>query len=206
MSVTNDSSAVAEQPMNEQQPPPTASPDQGPGQRISGSAAKSLAVLRIGLGFIFLWAFFDKAFGFSYATPSAKAWISGGSPTNGFLSSVEVGPFQSVFNSIAGSWWADLIFMVGLLGIGAALMLGVALRIAAVSGAVMMAGMWLAEFPIARFTSTGEANGSSNPFVDYHVIYALALVAVALCYAGNTWGLGKVWARVPVVSQHNWMR
>ena len=37
------------------------------------TAAKALAVLRISTGFVFLWAFLDKTFGFGYATPSAKA-------------------------------------------------------------------------------------------------------------------------------------
>ena len=55
----------------------------------------------------------------------AKSWINGGSPTKGFLSGVEVGPFQSSFNSIAGTWWADTLFMLGLLAIGVALILGV---------------------------------------------------------------------------------
>jgi len=204
MSTVQRKSASSEQKLNVQQPPNTV--DSLQGRLLTSSAARSLAVLRISIGFVFLWAFLDKTVGLSYATPSAKAWISGGSPTKGFLSSVEVGPFQSMFNAIAGSWWADLIFMAGLLGIGVALTLGIVLRIAAVSGVVMMAGMWLAEFPIARFTSTGASNGSSNPFMEYHVIYALVLVTLALCYAGNTWGLGRMWARIPFVSRHEWVR
>ncbi|MGZ6807791.1 MAG: hypothetical protein ACXVGG_14375, partial [Mycobacteriaceae bacterium] len=85
---------------------------------LTAAAAKALAVLRIATGFVFLWAFLDKTFGLHYATPSAKAWIHGGSPTKGFLTSVKVGPFQSVFHSIAGTWWADWLFMLGMLGIG----------------------------------------------------------------------------------------
>jgi thiosulfate dehydrogenase [quinone] large subunit len=52
-----------------------------PGAIITTGAAKFLAVFRVVLGFAFLWAFLDKTFGFGYATPSAKAWINGGSPT-----------------------------------------------------------------------------------------------------------------------------
>jgi CPA2 family monovalent cation:H+ antiporter-2 len=37
------------------------------------------------MGFVFLWAFLDKTFGFGYATASGKGWIDGGSPTEGFL-------------------------------------------------------------------------------------------------------------------------
>ena len=64
------------------------------GTSITTGAAKFLAVFRVVLGFEFLWAFLDKLFGLGYATPSAKAWIAGGSPTKGFLSSVDVGPFD----------------------------------------------------------------------------------------------------------------
>ena len=85
------------------------------GSMITSTAAKALAVLRISTGFVFLWAFLDKTFGLNYATPSAKAWINGGSPTKGFLASVEVGPLQSFFHAIAGTWWANGLFMLGLL-------------------------------------------------------------------------------------------
>ncbi|MDT4972397.1 MAG: thiosulfate dehydrogenase (quinone) large subunit, partial [Pseudonocardiales bacterium] len=86
------------------------------GSMMTSTAAKTLAVLRVATGFVFLWAFLDKTFGLNYATPSAKAWINGGSPTTGFLAHVEVGPFQSFFHSIAGSGWANWSFMLGLLG------------------------------------------------------------------------------------------
>src|SRR4030095_7307470 len=74
---------------------------EAPGSMLTKAAARALAVLRISTGFVFLWAFLDKTFGFGYATPSAKAWINGGSPTKGFLSSIDVGPFQNVFHTIA---------------------------------------------------------------------------------------------------------
>ncbi|MEV4569763.1 hypothetical protein AB0K12_38895 [Nonomuraea sp. NPDC049419] len=43
------------------------------------------AAARIAIGWIFLWAFLDKTFGWGFATPSDRAWIAGGSPTTGFL-------------------------------------------------------------------------------------------------------------------------
>jgi len=104
------------------------------GRSITTGAAKFLAVFRVVVGFEFLWAFLDKTFGLGYATPSAKAWINGGSPTKGFLSSVAVGPFEATFHTWAGTPWAAWLFMIGLLGIGIALTLGIGLRIAAVSG------------------------------------------------------------------------
>ena len=41
--------------------------------------------LRIGIGWIFLWGFLDKLFGFGFATARESAWLNGGSPTFGFL-------------------------------------------------------------------------------------------------------------------------
>src|SRR5919112_1332225 len=86
------------------------------------------AVARISIGWVFLWAFLDKTFGFGFATPAAKAWINGGSPTKGFLSNVEVGPLQSFFHSIAGNPVVDWLFLLGLLGIGVALIAGIGFR------------------------------------------------------------------------------
>jgi thiosulfate dehydrogenase (quinone) large subunit len=176
-----------------------------PERTITTGAAKVLAVFRVVLGFEFLWAFLDKTFGLGYATPSARAWINGGSPTKGFLSNVAVGPFEDTFHAIAGAAWADWLFMVGLLGIGLALIFGIGLRVAAVSGTLMMLGMWAAEWPLAKFTSAGEPSMSTNPIVDYHIIYALALIALAVTYAGHTWGLGRLWARVPFVQRNRWL-
>jgi thiosulfate dehydrogenase [quinone] large subunit len=174
------------------------------GSLITTTGARSLAVLRISIGFVMLWAFLDKTFGLRYTTTSAKSWINGGSPTKGFLSSVDVGPFQSTFHTIAGTWWADLLFMLGLLAVGVAMMTGVAVRIAAVAGAVMMAMMWFAEFPFAQHTSAGAPSASSNPLTDYHFIYAAVFLVMGATYAGTTWGLGRAWGRIPFVHRHTW--
>jgi thiosulfate dehydrogenase [quinone] large subunit len=176
-----------------------------PGSMLSHSAARSLAVLRIATGFVFLWAFLDKTFGLGYSTPGERAWINGGSPTKGFLSNVEIGPLESFFHSIAGDTWTNWAFMLGLLGVGLALILGIGLRLAAVAASVMMALMWAAEWPLAQHTSAGEPSGSTNPITDYHVIYALGAIVVALTYAGHTWGLGRWWAQLPFVQKNRWL-
>ncbi|WP_225851201.1 hypothetical protein [Streptomyces sp. HPF1205] len=168
-------------------------------------AARAAAVVRIATGFVFLWAFFDKTFGWHYATASGRGWVDGGSPTKGFLSGVQAGPLQSFFHDIAGRGWTDWLFMLGLLGIGAALVSGVALRVTAVAGSALMALMWAAEWPLAQHLSTGAPSMSSNPLVDYHVLYALAMVLFAVSYAGNTWGLGRIWARLPLVRDNRWL-
>ena len=178
-----------------------------PGSMLTGTATKALAVLRISTGFVFLWAFFDKTFGWGFATPSAKAWINGGSPTKGFLSGVEVGPtwLQDFFHNIAGTGWANWLFMLGLLGIGLAFVLGIGMRLAAGAAVVMMAMMWLAEFPLDKTAADGKPSGSTNPITDYHFIYAVTGVVLALTYAGHTWGLGKWWASLPLVQKNRWL-
>ncbi|MGW5239012.1 DoxX family protein [Monashia sp. NPDC004114] len=152
----------------------------------SSVARRFLAGLRLVLGFTFLWAFVDKLFGLGYATPAAKAWINGGTPAQGFMKHAE-GPFGQFFANIAGPW-ADWLFMAGLLGIGVALMTGAGLKIAAWTGALLLALMYLAEFPLG-------ADGMTNPLVDSHWIEALGIAVVAATYAGDTWGLGKWWGR-----------
>jgi thiosulfate dehydrogenase (quinone) large subunit len=150
------------------------------------AARYAFAVARIAIGFVFVWAFVDKLFGLDHATPAARAWINGGSPSGGYLKGVE-GPFAGVFNSMAGTP-ADWLFMAGLLGIGVALMLGVGMRIAAASGALLLVLMWAASLPIA-----------TNPFLDDHLVYAVVLVGLALMHAGNTVGLGRMWSRLTLV-------
>ncbi|MHA6764965.1 hypothetical protein [Streptacidiphilus sp. PAMC 29251] len=172
-----------------------------------GVAARcAFAGTRVLLGFVFLWAFFDKAFGWGYATPSAKSWVNGGSPTKGFLSGVAAGPMQSVFHSWAGSGLVDWLFMLGMLGLGVGLVSGVALRLTAVGGTAMMAFMWLAEWPPARHLANGSPSSSSNPLVDYHVMFAAIMIALAATTLGTAFSLGGRWARLPVVNRNPWLR
>jgi thiosulfate dehydrogenase [quinone] large subunit len=46
---------------------------------------------------------------------------------------------------------------------------------------------------------------STNPLVDYHIIYALALIALAVTFAGHTWGLGRRWAGLRFVQRNRWL-
>jgi thiosulfate dehydrogenase [quinone] large subunit len=170
------------------------------------AAARIAAVVRIATGLVFLWAFLDKAFGFGYATGAERAWVNGGSPTKGFLGNLDHGPFADMFRGWAGEPWADWLFMLGLAGIGLALLLGIGLRIAAVAGTALMLLMWAAEWPLDRFTDTGEPTMSTNPILDYHILYALVMIWLAITAAGNTWGLGKTWANLSIVQKNPWLR
>jgi len=150
-----------------------------------------IAAIRLSLGWIFLWAFLDKLFGLGHETAAKAAWIHGGHPTLGFLTFGTKGPFADFYRSFAGAAWADWLFMAGLAGIGIALIAGIAMRLAAAAGVVLLVLMWTAVLPPAN-----------NPFLDEHLVYALTLVAITLAGAGHTLGLGRTWDRLPVVRDH----
>lgn len=152
---------------------------------------------RISLGFIMLWAFVDKLFGLGYSTPTARAWINGGNPTLGYLSNSESW-MSGFFQSIAGNAVVNWIFMIGLLGIGLALILGVGMRIAGVSGVLMMLMMYLA--------GTLGVPGTTNPIVDDHVVYALVFAAFAFYpVVGNTLGFGRMWQNLEIVKKNRFL-
>ncbi len=160
-----------------------------------------LALLRVSVGWVFFWAFLDKLFGLGYHTCATdqgtqvlceRAWLAGGSPTAGFLLNGTSGPFASFFQAIQGPI-VDWLFMIGLLCIGVALMLGIGVRIAGYSGALLLVLMFLASPP------------QNNPFMDDHIIYSILLVLMAWLHAGHYYGLGKWWSNHDIVKKHPWL-
>lgn len=146
--------------------------------------------LRLALGWMFLWAFLDKTFGFGYATPSGSAWINGGSPTSGFLTYATAGPFSNLFQDMAGNAVIDVLFMLALLMIGIALILGIGMKIAAVSGSALMLLLWASRLP-----------PENNPIIDEHIVYLIALIGLALVGAGQWIGFGRWWSELPLVKR-----
>jgi thiosulfate dehydrogenase [quinone] large subunit len=172
------------------------------------AARRALGALRIGFGLTFLWAFFDKFLALGYATGvnpetgavdrfGPDAWVNGGSPTFGFLTfGVPAdNPFREFFNGLAGDTWVNWLFMLSLLGIGLALTFGVGMRMAAAGGMVLYLMMWVASLPL-----------ENNPVLDEHLLGALSLLVLATTLSGDTWGLGKVWARTGLVRRHQVFR
>jgi thiosulfate dehydrogenase [quinone] large subunit len=151
-------------------------------------------LVRIALGFTFFWAFIDKLFGFGFATTPAKSWLAGASPTIGFLTHATKGPFASVFQGLAGQGWVDALFMAGLLLIGVALLAGIAMRLAAHSGMLLLALMYLAAIPPIN-----------NPILDEHIIYILILFAFTQMKVGYWMGLGKWWDSQSIVKKNHFL-
>lgn len=157
-------------------------------------AGSALAVLRILLGSLFLWTFLDKTLGLGYSTTPAKSWLAGVSPTGGYLGSLK-GSLAATFHPLVGQPWVDWTFMVGMLLVGVGLVLGIALRAAAVGGSLIMALMWLTSLPL-----------QNHPFVDEHIIYACSLWVLSLADAGNVWGFGRAWSTHTIPKRLPWLR
>nr|MBI4156698.1 DoxX family membrane protein [Candidatus Woesearchaeota archaeon] len=152
-----------------------------------------LGFLRISLGFIFLWAFLDKLFGLNFLTPTDKSWLLGVSPTFGFLSNSQ-GPFSGFYKAIAGNILVDWLFMLGLLLIGLALILGIFMKIASYSGSLMLILIYLASLPLVH-----------NPIIDEHIIYILILILLPYLKSGHYLGFGRLWSRTSFVRKYNFL-
>ncbi len=169
---------------------------------IADKSPSAWALARISLGLIFLWAFFDKLFGLGYATcrdattdtvslVCKKAWVEGGSPTAGFLGHATKGPLTDFYQGLVGQSWVDWLFMGGLLLIGIALVAGIAMRLAAISGSLLLLMMWSAVLPPAN-----------NPLLDDHIVYIIVLMGLALLPASQQkWSLQAWWAKQSLASQ-----
>lgn len=159
------------------------------------------ALARIALGLTFLWAFFDKLLGLGFATCRdaktdavtmlcEKAWVNGGSPTSGFLKFGTKGPFAEFYQSLAGNGFIDVLFMAGLLLIGFALVAGIGMRLATVSGVLLLMMMWMAlMLP------------ENNPILDDHIIYSIVLLGLLAANKRQVWGLRNWWIKQPLVKR-----
>ncbi|MEM7331186.1 MAG: hypothetical protein AAF490_03770 [Chloroflexota bacterium] len=152
---------------------------------------RTWVIIRILLGFIFFWAAIDKIFGLGFATAPEEAWLAGVSPTFGYLNFATYGPFAGIMQSMAGNPVVDILLVGGQLLIGLSLILGVGVKIAGYSGALMMLLIYLSAFP-----------GEFNPLIDEHIIYIVLLIGLAQAEAGKVLGLGKVWAETDIVQKY----
>jgi thiosulfate dehydrogenase [quinone] large subunit len=175
---------------------PGATPSPAPVSDTDAPGGIFWGLLRIAIGWIFLWAFLDKLFALGFATGrdeetgkidffSPDAWIHGGSPTQGFL---EFGvhtkdPFESIYSDLAGLGWVDWIYMISMAAIGIALILGIATRLAAIGGIIWM----------VLFYTASAIWPENNPFLDDHIVYIIALAGIAYVGAGRYLGLARWW-------------
>ena len=152
---------------------------------------KLMVVLRLVMAGIMLWAFFDKLIGLGFSTPPDKSWLAGGSPTLGYLKFATQGPLSTIFQSIAGNFFIDWLFMLGLLGVGLSMLLGIGMKIGSYSGALIIGLIWLSAFP-----------PKNNPFLDEHIVYLLIFLNFAHSNVGDQWGFGEKWKSLGLVKKY----
>ena len=105
-------------------------------------------------------------------------------PPSGFLTFGADGPFKGFYHSIAGDAWADWLFMPGLLGIGAR----PHLRDRHADRRRRRRALYLMMWSVALLPATTRSSTSTSSARS-------AWSSSALTYAGDTWGLGRRWAR-----------
>lgn len=89
------------------------------------------------------------------------------------------GPFSEFFSSLAGLAWVDALNQWGLLLIGIALILGIAMRPASFFGILLMALYYVADFD----------GNTVHGIIDSHIIYILIFLVFIGGGAGHVFGL-----------------
>jgi thiosulfate dehydrogenase [quinone] large subunit len=154
------------------------------------------AIGRIVIGIIFLWAGLDKvvngdgkggpftAAGFlKFGTNGTLGWpFVSGTPADGTV----FNPTHDFWAGLAGGGMMPLInvlVVVGEVGIGLALILGIATRFASLMGTLMMLLFFFAAWDYAY------------GIVNQHLTYAVATFGLGVIGAGNYYGLDAMFAK-----------
>lgn len=158
---------------------------------VSRARERGLVVLRVVLGFGFLFAGLEKVLELGGTGPFSAA---------GFLARATAGSVPNMVGHVAATMvhnptrqlWVDLaanttavgiinfLVVFGEVAIGAALILGVATRLSGVLGALMMFLFWIANWSFA------------NGFINEQFVYGLLAAVVAYGSAGRTFGLDAI--------------
>lgn len=181
--------------------------------RIPRAGAVTAAILRIGIGLIYLWAFVAQGFGIGYtnqtvngdtAAPAPveyhwnftvdtdQGWITSGfthSPTEAYVDNNTHGPLAFIPQNLPVGL-DDFGWMFAIGGLGIALTFGIASRIAGWGGLLLNIMIWFSMFP-----------PSNNPIFDAeHFTLAFVIFLLMWINASNYWGIGRWWrAKTPAL-------
>jgi len=135
-------------------------------------------IMRIAMGWIFVWSGFDKLLG---------DWTSAG-----FLVNATKGPLEGWFVDLGTNRAAvdviDGLVIWGQILIGIALILGVVTRFSLFWAGVMMFMFYIAQLP-----------PENNPFLDEHIIYIGVFLLLGALGAGRILGLDALIEKLPFV-------
>lgn len=142
----------------------------------------SLFLLRVSTGWLMLYAGVTKIMDPAW---SAAGYLQGAKTFPGlFQWFLQPGVLPAV--NFVNEW--------GLALLGISLILGVAVRLSSLLGAVLML---LYYFPILDFPYPNP----HSYIADEHIIYALVLILFASLRAGRTWGLERWCSNLPICSK-----
>jgi len=160
---------------------------------LTGSRAFGILALRLVTGWVFLYAGLEKVFG-------AEPFSAYGFLTFGTAGTAKGAPEGAILNP-TNAFWVDLaanaqlldiinfIVPFGQIAIGAALILGLATRFAALMGFVMMVGFTVAAWDFAF----GVINQTA--------LIALVSLIVGILRAGEVYGVDAIVDEQPVVKR-----
>ncbi|MEX2053893.1 MAG: DoxX family protein [Patescibacteria group bacterium] len=141
----------------------------------------TLLLLRVALGWIFLYSGLNKVLN--------PEWTAAG-----YLKGAKT--FTDLYQWFAADahiGWVSFLNQWGQTLIGAALILGIGVRIASWGGALMML---LYYFPVLTFPKIG----ANSYLVDEHIIYALVFLFLGALGAQGTWGIYS-WLKARGINQ-----
>lgn len=148
-----------------------------------------LAVFRILVGWLLLWGFLDKMFGLGFETPPGSGMIDGVSPSSAVVY-VTDGIFKDLFLAMAGNWFIDIIFMLGLLVLGVTMILGIASKLTTIGVSAFLLVMWMLEVP-----------PKDNPLIDYHLILIIGTIATYCLKGFERYSLYDKWQETWLVKR-----
>jgi thiosulfate dehydrogenase [quinone] large subunit len=141
---------------------------------LTDKQIKSLVLLRVVFGLLFLWAGLNK--------------LLSGFTASSYLTNSTTGPFAELFQSMANNALVDFLVIFGEMAIGLSLILGALVWLSAPAGVLMMFLYYLSVFP----PKTG--------YINEHIIYMLVFVALAVFKSGNYYGLENIIDRILKIS------
>ena len=141
-----------------------------------------LFLLRVSMGWVFFYAGITKILNPNWSAAGYLKTAKTFTPFYHWLTTPGVLPVTNFLNE-----W-------GLTLIGAAIILGIAVKLSSTLGAAMMV---LYYFPGLIFPKIG----TTAYIVDEHIIYALVFLTLGALQAGQFWGLGQWFGNISFLSQ-----
>ncbi len=147
----------------------------------------SVFILRISMGWLMFYSGITKVLSSNW---SAAFYLKDAKTFHSFFNWLLQPGIMPVTNNLVV--WGEVL-------IGAALILGIMVRLSSIGGFIMMLLFYL---PILSFPYPD----AYSFIVNYHIIYAFVFLALAAIRAGRTWGLENWCSNLPICSKYPRLR